>query len=206
MSTNRNKKLFGQSRWHIISLLRKEPMGVKDLAAALKVTPNGIRPHLASLERDNLVRQIGVKLSGGQPAHIFELTSDAELFFPKAYGVLLANMLTEVRSTLDEEAFNQLLSSTALRLARNWPKANGDRNSKIEAGVNVLNEIGGLAEFSKEETGDFIQGYNCPLSEATKHHPEVCYLAQILLEDLTDLKFERCCSYGENPKCRFQVH
>lgn len=180
-------------------------MGVKDLAAALGVTPNGIRPHLASLERDNLVRQVGVKLSGGQPAHIFELTTDAELFFPKAYGVLLANMLTEVRSTLDESAFNQLLSATALRLARNWPKATGDRNSKIEAGVSVLNEIGGLAEFSKEEDGDFIQGYSCPLSEATKTHPEVCYLAQILLEDLTDLKFERCCSYGEKPRCRFQV-
>lgn len=205
MSTDRNRNLFGQSRWHIISLLRKKAMGVKDLAAELSVTPNGIRPHLASLERDNLVRQIGVKLSGGQPAHIFELTAEAENFFPKAYGVLLAHMLTEVRSTLDDTAFNQLLASTALRLARNWPKATGDRLNKIETGASVLNELGGLAELSQEEGGDFIQGYSCPLSEATKTHPETCYLAQILLEDLTDLKFERCCTYGEKPKCRFQV-
>lgn len=180
-------------------------MGVKELSKALEMTPNGIRPHLASLERDGLVRQVGVQLSGGQPAHIFELTTDAEHFFPKAYGVLLAHMLTEIRTQLDEQSFRQLLTSTALRLARNWPKATGDRLHKIQAGVDVLNELGGLAELSKEDEGDFIQGYSCPLSEATKTHPEVCYLAQLLLEDLTDLKFDRCCSYGEKPKCRFEV-
>lgn len=205
MSTDRNKNLFGQSRWHIISLLRKKSMGVKELSKELGMTPNGIRPHLASLERDRLVRQIGVQLSGGQPAHIFELTAEAELFFPKAYGTLLSHMLTEIRSTLDEEAFTKLLASTALRLARNWPKANGDKLNKVQTGIDVLNELGGLAELSKEDSGYFIQGYSCPLSEATKHHPEVCYLAQLLLEDLTDLTFKRCCSYGEKPACRFQV-
>ncbi|WP_255552103.1 metalloregulator ArsR/SmtB family transcription factor [Roseivirga sp. E12] len=205
MSVDRNKNLFGQSRWHIISLLRKKSMGVKELSSELGMTPNGIRPHLASLERDNLVRQVGVKLSGGQPAHIFELTGEAELFFPKAYGVLLSHMLTEIRSSLDDSDFHKLLTSTALRLARNWPKATGNKVNQIQTGVDVLNELGGLAEISEEDNKYFIQGYSCPLSEATKTHPEICFLAQMLLEDLTDLKFERCCTYGEKPKCRFQA-
>ncbi|MBO3699929.1 hypothetical protein J4E76_15775 [Fabibacter sp. E12] len=180
-------------------------MGVKELSSELGMTPNGIRPHLASLERDNLVRQVGVKLSGGQPAHIFELTGEAELFFPKAYGVLLSHMLTEIRSSLDDSDFHKLLTSTALRLARNWPKATGNKVNQIQTGVDVLNELGGLAEISEEDNKYFIQGYSCPLSEATKTHPEICFLAQMLLEDLTDLKFERCCTYGEKPKCRFQA-
>lgn len=205
MSTDRNRKLFGQTRWHIISLLRKEAMGVKSLSEVLGVTPNGIRPHLGSLERDGLVRQKGVQLSGGQPAHIFELTPAAEQFFPKAYGTLLSHMLTEMREALDDDTFTKLLASTALRLARNWPQATGDRLQKVQAGIDVLNDLGGLAELSQEEEGDFIQGYSCPITEATKTHPETCYLAQVLLEDLTGLKFERCCSYGDKPKCRFKT-
>ncbi len=180
-------------------------MGVKELAEALNVTTNGIRGHLFSLERDGLVRQKGVEQSGGQPAHIFELAGDAELFFPKAYGVLLSHMLTEIRSTMDETAFTALLAGTAKRLARNWHKAEGNRIERLESGIDVLNEIGGLAEVSKEEGTYFIQGYSCPLSDATKKHPEVCYLAQLLLEDLTELKFDRCCTYGDKPKCRFEL-
>lgn len=175
------------------------------MAEKLEVTDNAVRPHLVMLERDGLVRQMGIKQSGGKPSHIFELTQEAEQLFTKSYGLLLSYFLSESRAALDDEAFQKLLGATARRLARRWPPASGNKLSKIEAGVAVLNDLGGLAEVSKEMESYFIQGYSCPLAEVTKDHPEVCYLAQVLLEELTGLTFERCCSYGDKPKCRFQV-
>lgn len=205
MSANRNKNLFGQSRWHIITELRKKPQGVKELSVGLGVSENAIRPHLSFLERDGLVRQKGVKQSGGKPAHIFELTDEAEQLFPKAYSALLSHIFAELRVTHNDKALNDLLKATAKRLAREWPKATGDTLNKIKSGVNILNELGGLAEISRENEKCFINGYSCPLGSVTKEHPEVCYLAEMLLEDLTGLKLKRCCSYDDKPKCRFQV-
>ncbi len=205
MSINRNKHLFGQSRWYIITQLRKRPQGVKELSEGLGVSENAVRPHLAFLERDGLVQQKGIKQSGGKPAHIFELTDEAEQLFPKAYGALLSHILSELRISYNDKALNNLLKATAERLAKQWPKATGDTLHKVKSGVNLLNELGGLAEVSWEKEKCFINGYSCPLGGVTKEHHEVCYLAEILLEDLTGLKLKQCCSYEDGPKCRFQV-
>lgn len=205
MDANRNKNLFGQSRWQIITLLRKEALGVKELSEKLGVTDNAIRPHLILLERDGFVVQKGIKQSGGKPAHIFELTEESEQLFPKAYGVLLSNMLSELREKLNDEEFKSLLTATAERLSKNWRIASGGISDRMEAGIDVLNDLGGLSEMFEDNDGVFIKGYSCPLSDATKHHPEVCHLAEVLLKDLTGLELERCCSYDPKPKCCFHV-
>lgn len=205
MSVNRNKNLFGQSRWQIILSLRKRPQGVKELSKELGVTDNAIRPHLSFLERDGLVEQKGIKQSGGKPAHIYELTEEAEQLFPKAYGVLLANMLSELRENLSDTEFTSIIIATADRLSKRWRPANGDILNRMETGIDVLNELGGLAEIFREDGKDYMKGYSCPLSDATKDHHEVCHLAEVLLKDLTGLELERCCTYDPKPKCCFQV-
>lgn len=205
MSENRNKNLFGHSRWQIILSLRKSALGVRALAEELGVTDNAVRPHLSILERDGLIRQQGVKLSGGQPSHIFELTSAAEDLFPKAYGMLLKYILSEFHLTHDDQELHKLLVATGKKLAKNWPVAKGEVYERIEAGVNTLNEIGGLAEYYELDGKKYIKGYSCPLADATGEFPQVCDMALVLLEELTGLHLEKCCSYDDKPKCCFQV-
>ena len=77
-------------------LLRRSGRTVEGLARALDLTDNGVRAHLAVLERDGIARQRGSVRrgsGGGKPAYVYELTSEAEELFPKAYEPTLGRLL-----------------------------------------------------------------------------------------------------------------
>ncbi len=93
-----------------MTLLRRSGNTVEDLAQAVGLTDNGVRAHLAALERDGIVRQRGSvpRGSGGRkPAYIYELTPEAEDLFPKAYEPVLRQRLDVLAGQLgpEEEQF-----------------------------------------------------------------------------------------------------
>src|SRR3712207_8090964 len=86
----------------------------------LGLTDNGVRAHLAVLERDGIVRQRGsVRRSsgGGKPAYVYELTQRAEDLFPKAYEPALRRLLDVLSERLGSEEAEALLRSVGRRLA-----------------------------------------------------------------------------------------
>ena len=106
MATNWDEKFFESTRGQIVTLLRRSNRTVEDLARALGLTNNGIRAHLAVLERDGIVRQRGSVRrgsGGGKPAYIYELTSEAEDLFPKAYAPALGRLLDVLAERLGPE-------------------------------------------------------------------------------------------------------
>src|SRR5437763_9822264 len=62
------ERLFKSTRGKILDLLRTRERTLNELAAELRLTDNAVRAHLASLERDKLVSQSGMK-PGSQTAH-----------------------------------------------------------------------------------------------------------------------------------------
>src|SRR5215210_9438667 len=84
-----DKRFFASTRGRIVALLRRASRTVDELAAALDLTDNAVRAHLATLERDGLVEQRGVRRGRGKPAYAYDLTSEAEALFPKAYEPVL---------------------------------------------------------------------------------------------------------------------
>jgi len=50
-----------------------------------------------------------------------------------------------------------------------------------------------------------LKGYGCPLSAVTAGRPEVCALAQALVEEITGRPVTECCDRGARPRCGFQV-
>src|SRR4051794_13686712 len=95
MATPWDQRFFTNKRGQIISLLRQANRTVEELAKALGLTNSGVRTHLAVLERDRIVRQRGTvsSSSGGKPAHLYELTPEAEDLFSKAYKPMLRELL-----------------------------------------------------------------------------------------------------------------
>ena len=72
----------------MVTLLRRGPLTVDELARVVGLTNNGVWAHLATLERDGIVRQRGtVRPTGGagEPAYVYQLTAEAEGLFPKAH-------------------------------------------------------------------------------------------------------------------------
>ena len=67
---------------------------MNELAAELRLTDNAVRAHLASLERDRLVSQSGMRPGIRKPHTTYALGPEAEQLFPKAYGALVSLLMS----------------------------------------------------------------------------------------------------------------
>ena len=208
MTTNRDEKFFASTRGQIVVLLRRSGRTVEDLARALDLTDNGVRAHLAILERDGIVRQRGsVRRSsgGGKPAYVYELTQEAEDLFPKAYEPVLRRLLDTLSNQLGPEESEALLRSVGRRLAEEHSTRADGSHARLEAAVDVLNELGGLAELEERDGVVVIRGYSCPLAGVTPDHPEVCRMAETLIAELAGVPVHERCDRGERPRCCFEI-
>ena len=55
------KRFLETTRGQLVTLLRRGAQPVDALAQSLRLTPNAVRAHLLTLERDGLVRQRGTR-------------------------------------------------------------------------------------------------------------------------------------------------
>ncbi|HEY6712097.1 MAG TPA: ArsR family transcriptional regulator [Rubrobacter sp.] len=208
MATNWDAKFFESTRGQIVTLLRRANRTVEDLARALDLTDNGVRAHLAVLERDGIVRQRGsVRRSsgGGKPAYVYELTQEGEDLFPKAYEATLRRLLDILSDQLGPQESEALLRSVGRRLAEEHSTRADGAHARLETAVEVLNELGGLTELEERDGAVVIRGYSCPLAGVTPDHPEVCRMAEALVAEVAGVPVHEHCDRGERPRCCFEI-
>jgi predicted ArsR family transcriptional regulator len=206
--TSWEEKFFESTRGQIVTLLRRSGRTVEELARVLDLTDNGVRAHLAVLERDGLVRQRGSvrrASGGGKPAYVYELTSEAEDLFPKAYQPALGRLLDVLAERLGPEESEALLRSVGSRLVEGKTIPTDGTRARLEAAADVLNELGGLAELEERDGTLVIRGYGCPLAAVTPDHPEVCRLAEALVAEVAGVPVCERCDRSERPRCCFEV-
>jgi predicted ArsR family transcriptional regulator len=208
MVSNRNERFFESTRGQVVTLLRRSDHTVEELAQALGLTDNGVRAHLAVLERDGIVRQRGsVRRSsgGGKPAYVYELTQEAEDLFPKAYEPALSRLLDVLSDQLGPEQSEALLRSVGRRLAGGHSVRTNDARARLESAIEIFNELGGLAELEERDGTLVIRGYSCPLAGVSPDHPEVCRMAETMITELAGVPVYEHCDRGERPRCCFEV-
>jgi predicted ArsR family transcriptional regulator len=189
-------------------MLRRSKCTVEDLARALDLTDNGVRAHLAVLERDGIVVQRGSlrrTSGGGKPAYVYELTQEGEELFPKAYEPTLGRLLDVLCERLGPEESEALLRSVGRRLAEEHSRWADGAHARLEMAVEVLNELGGLAELEERDGAVVIRGYSCPLAGVTPDHPEVCRMAETLIAEVAGVSVHEQCDRGERPRCCFEI-
>lgn len=202
---NWNQRFFTSTRGRILTLLRREKRTVEDLADELTLTDNAVRAHLTTLERDGFVRQQGARRGAGKPAFMYELAPEAENLFPKSYGQVLNELLQVLEERVDKAELAEMLRIVGRRVSSRWNIPEGDLRVRLEAAVEVLNEMGGMAELQQENGSYCIRSYSCPLAAAVPGHPEVCSMAGTLLTELVGVPVQEHCECGERPQCRFVV-
>jgi predicted ArsR family transcriptional regulator len=192
----------------VVTLLRRAGFTVDELARELDLTNNGVRAHLATLERDGIVQQSGVvrrESGGGKPAYLYELTPEAEDLFPKAYEPVLHRLLDVLAEQLERDESEALLRSVGRLMAKGETVPTHGPRERLEAAVEVLNELGGLAELEERDGGFLIRGYSCPLAGLTQEHPEVCRMVETLITELAGVPVYEHCDRGERPRCCLEV-
>jgi predicted ArsR family transcriptional regulator len=208
VSTGWDRRFFESTRGQIVTLLIRSNRTVEELARALDLTDNGVRAHLAVLERDGIVRQRGsVRRSsgGGKPAYLYELTQEGEDLFPKAYEPTLRRLLDILSDQLGPEESEALLRSVGRRLAEEHSTRADGAHARLETAVEVLNELGGLAELEERDGSVVIRGYSCPLAGVTPDHPEVCRMVEALEGEVGGVSVREHCDRGERPRCCFEI-
>ena len=91
------------------------------------------------------------------------------------------------------------------RLAEEHSRWADGAHARLEMAVEVLNELGGLAELEERDGALVIQGYSCPLGGVTPEHPEVCRMAEALVAEVAGVSVQEQCERSERPSCRFEV-
>jgi predicted ArsR family transcriptional regulator len=208
LATNWDERFFQSTRGRIVTLLRRSKSTVEDLARALDLTDNGVRSHLAVLERDGIVRQRGSlrrTSGGGKPAYVYELTQEGENLFPKAYEPTLRRLLDVLSERLGLEESEALLRSVGRRLAEEHSRRADGAHARLKTAVEVLNELGGLAELEERDGALVIRSYSCPLAGVTPEHPEVCRMAEALVAEVGGVSVQEHCERGERPRCYFEI-
>jgi|SRR5687767_4538900 len=202
-----DKRFFGSTRGRIVTLLRGTRKTVNELAEELELTDNAVRAHLLSLERDGLVVQSGIQRGTRKPHFAYQLTEEAEHLFPKAYDVLLNQLIAVLKGRLTPVAIEEVLREVGRSLAnaQALDHKKGHLENRVNRALSALESIGGAARIEKDDEKIVIRSESCPLAASVAEHPEVCRLAETLLSEIIGAEVLERCDRSGFPKCRFQV-
>jgi len=203
-----NQRFHESTRGRILALLRIGPRTVDALAVELGITDNGVRQHLAGLERDGLVRQEGVRRSGGagKPALVYALEAEAESLLSRAYAPVLGTLLEVIADEVPVPQAKRILRETGRRLAAAaGGRASGDFAARVDAAARVLTALGGAVHVEHKRGSAMLRGAACPLASAVSRNPRVCHAVESLVAEIIGEKASECCDRTDRPHCCFEI-
>jgi predicted ArsR family transcriptional regulator len=194
------------TRGELVALLRRGARSVDELARALGLTDNAVRSQLAMLERDGIVRPIGIRRDGtvGKPATLYGIAPAAGSLFSSAYAPLLSSLLAELGERMSARQLGAVLRGAGRRLAPTLP-ASATFDDRARASAAFLATLGADAELLQTGEGYEIRGHGCVLSEAVSSCPATCKAVEELLSDVTGVAVRERCDRTDQPSCRFVI-
>jgi len=203
---NVDRRFFESTRGQIVTMLRGSSCTVEELAAKLELTDNAVRSHLATLERDGLVRQTGFRRGARKPHFTYALTEEADRLFPKAYDALLNQLIAVLKHRLTPAEIEDVLREVGRAVASDTSNGNGlTLEGRVQLALKVLEGIGGAAVAEQTEDKIVIKSSGCPLAAAVTVHPEVCRLAETLVAEIVKAPVVERCDRSDRPRCRFEI-
>jgi predicted ArsR family transcriptional regulator len=201
------ERQFGKStRGRVVALLRRGDRSVEELAQALGLTDNAVRAQLALLERDGIVRSVGIRRDGavGKPAMLYGVAADASALFSSAYAPLLASLLAELGERMSSRQLDTLLRGAGRRLAPALP-ASATFDDRARASAAFLAALGADADLVQTTEGYEIRGHGCVLADAVTACPATCKAVEELLSEVTGTTVRERCDRANQPRCRFLI-
>src|SRR6058998_2484018 len=105
-----------KTRLSLVHLLKTEgPLTSAQLAERLGLTAMAVRQHLYALQSEKLVRVEERRVPIGRPAKHWQLTREADRFFPDAYAELTVALIDGLRDAFGAEGFRRVLDSRRVR-------------------------------------------------------------------------------------------
>jgi len=204
--TRLDNKFFQSTRGKIVLQLRSGSKTVNDLVAALSLTDNAIRANLLTLERDRLIEQGGSVKGHRKPHFSYRLTSEARNLFPRSFDSLFIALLSELKAKLSPGALLSTLRSLGRRIGGPpVSQSNASLDERIDQSLAKLEELGGSARIASRNGKIVIKSESCPFAEAVTEHPEVCQVAEAMMQEIVGEPVKERCDRTGEPKCCFEI-
>lgn len=163
----------------LYSLKSRGPQTVKQLAEALKMTTMGIRQHLIQLEASGLITaNAEEKQARGRPVKAWRLSENGHQSFPDSHAEVTLDLISGVKELLGESALDLLIARRTEITRKHYLsrlKAHKDLESKVKTLVELRNEEGYMADYSRLEPGGYLLMENhCPICAAAKSCQGFC--------------------------------
>ncbi len=203
-----SRQPFPAARLAVVDAIRRGHHTINALAAALGVTDNAVRVHLAALQRDRLVNRRGTRHTGepGQPAAEFELTQQGEVALSSAYPGALTALVSALGARLEPRARRAVYADAGRRLAAGFRLPGvASLAQRAEACAALIAALGGSATVEQARGQLTLRGAGCPLSAAVRADPSTCTMVESLLEQHAGVKARQHCDHGDHPSCRFTL-
>ncbi|GAC1499632.1 MAG: HTH domain-containing protein [Vulcanimicrobiaceae bacterium] len=202
-------RFFQSTRGKIVAeLRRRHAASAVELAQNFGLSPNAIRQHLGTLEREGLVLERPVRRGPTKPTYEFSLTAQAEKLFPQQYDRMLGAVLREVRDQAGPEGVGKIFAGIGKRAVS---KANARVTSltpegKLSELTEILRENGVAADYTLIDGGFELHEHNCPYATVVRDHPEVCSVIHQVLDGVIGgehVQTESLATGGA--ECRFEL-
>lgn len=160
-----NQSLLKPPKDAILNIIKiKGGATVDHISQELAIPATTIRQHLATLERDRIIKTITVKHGAGRPKILYCLTELGNNLFPKRYDFLLNIVLDEIERIDGPEKVDLIFDNIAERIffLCQFEFAGKSTEEKLETMTQLVRIWGSMAECNKiNENLYVIKEYNC---------------------------------------------
>jgi predicted ArsR family transcriptional regulator len=191
------------NRGEIVALVREGVCTIGEIAERVGLTPNAVRAHVASLERDGVLEASGKRPSAKRPAIEYQLTDAAEAFYARAYEPVLVALAQGLAGRLENEELEALFERIGSGLANE--SAGCTKLMRAESAAQALVSLGAVVRVEETPEGIWIRGRRCPLSSLVAECPQACRLGVGLVSSIVGSKVEERCRYEPFPACQFLI-
>lgn len=205
-TTKVDERFFESTRGRIVTLLRKSRLTVNDLAEALGLTDNAIRAHLLTLERDGLVTPDGTIKGFRKPHLAYRLTGEARHIFPKSYDSLLNRLVNVLKLRTQKSILDSILREVGVNIASaRLPVLETGFDARVRSAISTLEDLGGAPVLIRTDEGAAIKSESCPFADVVAEHPEICKVAESMVEEIVGSPVQEVCDRTGLPKCQFTI-
>ena len=193
------------NRGAILGRLRRGDFTVAQLAEDVGLTRNGVRLHLARLEREGLIERVGSARGVSKSSRLYGLSALGRLVYSRAYGILLRGLVEELVTSPHGLDAQDLFAAVARRLAAGRATPGADPDTRLLDTLELLRELGGDPAVQDAPAGPRITLEHCPLADLSAAHPEICAFGKSLVAHMLGAPVDGRCTRGDRPRCRFDV-
>jgi len=154
----------------LMLLKTRGELQASDAGHILGTTGEAARQQFVKLAKEGLVEPKSVSHGVGRPSQFWQLTAQGHARFPDAHADLTVQLLTLIRSSLGENALEQLITSreeltrSAYHLAMEGAETLEERLQRLTA---IRTREGYMADWQPQEDGSYLLVENhCPICAA----------------------------------------